>query len=155
MTPRFVQADVMTNWNGEKGYMVTKLGGRRGYQKISGITSTVPISVSLTRSPLFSDAVKIMLVRWMCSENNSKFTATSYISYFTMLNFQGRPTSSSGVWRAYRFCDPSVSEIVPNGEREKGGRKDRYYSVVCFCNSFANGSWRYVYPQKLSYSSCL
>jgi hypothetical protein len=63
MTPRFVQANVMTNWNGETVYMVTTRGGRRGYQKISGITSTIPFSVSLTRSHLFSDAVKIMLVQ--------------------------------------------------------------------------------------------
>jgi len=63
MTPRFVQANVMTNWKGEKGYTVTTRGGRRGYQKISGITSTVPFSVSLTRSPHSSDAVKIMLVQ--------------------------------------------------------------------------------------------
>ena len=63
MTPRIVWANVMTNWNGETGYMVTTCGGRRGYQKISGITSAIPFSVSLTLSPLFSDTVRTMLVQ--------------------------------------------------------------------------------------------
>ena len=63
MTLRFVQATVMTNWNGETGYMATTRDGRSGLQKISGITSTIPFPVSLTPAPLFYNAVKIMLVK--------------------------------------------------------------------------------------------
>jgi hypothetical protein len=42
-----------------------------------------------------------------------------------MLHFPGRPTSFSEVWRAYENCDSSVSEIVPNRERERERERER------------------------------
>jgi hypothetical protein len=134
MTPRFVQANVMTNWNRETEYMVTTRGGSSGLQEISGITGTTPFSVSLTRAPLFSDGVTIMRVQWMCSENKNIFTDIYFIFYnvelFRKAHFSfGSWSSISVLWLQ---CQLSCSK--------RKQRTDRRTDIKMF-SPFAILSW--------------